>query len=76
MVIIKDENVSRNHWPLAIIDEVFPSSNGRIRKVKLRIANSTLDKKGRPTKSRSYLKLVLLIEASEEDQRIPQPKSP
>ena len=81
VVIIKDENVSRNHWPLAIIDEVFPSSDGRIRKVKLRIANSTLDKKGRPTKSTSYLerpvhKLVLLVEASEEDQGIPPPKSP
>ena len=81
VVIIKDENVSRNHWPLAIIDEVFPSSDGRIRKVKLRIANSILDKKGRPTKSTSYLerpvhKLVLLVEASEEDQGIPPPKSP
>ena len=80
VVIIKDENLTRNHWPLAIVEEVFPSSDGRIRKVKLRTAHNKLDKKGRPTKSTSYLerpvnKLVLLVEASEEDQGIPTPKS-
>ena len=75
MVIIKDDNVPRNHWSLAIIDEVFPSSDGRIRNVKLSIANGKLDKKGRPTKGTSHLewpvhKLVLLVEASKEDQGI------
>ena len=51
VVIIKDENRTRNHWPLSIVDEVFPSSDGRIRKLKLHTTNNELDKKGRPFKS-------------------------
>ena len=37
VVIIKDENPTRNHCPLAIVGEVFPSSDGHIRKMNLRI---------------------------------------
>ena len=80
-VIIKDENLTRNHWPLEIVHKVVPSSDGRICKVKLCISNTSLDKTGHPTKSTSYLerpvyKLVLLVETLEKDQGIPPPKSP
>ncbi len=70
IVILKDESVSRNHWPLAIVEATYASSDGHIRKVKLRMASNQLDKKGRPTKNVSFLdrpvhKLVLLLEAQQ-----------
>ena len=72
IVIVKDDNLPRNQWLLARVDETYPSKDGHVRKVKLAIANPTLDSKGKPTKPTSYLdrpihKLVLLVEQRDED---------
>ena len=61
VVIIKgDDGFPRNKCQLARITETHQSADGHVRTVKLAIADSTLDNKGRRIK-----KLVLLQEASE-----------
>ena len=77
VVIIKDDSSIRNHWPLAIVEEVFPSSDGRVRKVKLRTGDNGLDSKGRRNKAVSYFerpihKLVLLVEAPDRGNTPPR----
>ena len=66
VVILKDDALHRNHWPLARVVETFPSKDGLVRKVKLQMANSNIDKKGKRMTSPTFLerpvhKLVLLI---------------
>ena len=36
-VVLIKEPTARNHWPLAVVSEVFPSEDGLVRKVKLRL---------------------------------------
>lgn len=36
IVLLKDTQVARNHWPTAIITRTFPGKDGRVRKVELR----------------------------------------
>ena len=69
--MLKDENVPRNLWKLARVELVFPSEDGLVRKVKLAMATSYLDKQGRRVSSVQYLerpihKLVLIMEADRE----------
>ena len=71
VVIVKDENAPRNVWRLARVEEMFPSDDGLVRKVKLAMATRSLDKKGRRTKEVQYLerpvhKLVLVHEGDRE----------
>ena len=35
VVLLKDKDVSRNCWPMGLISKVFPSADGRIRKVEV-----------------------------------------
>ena len=71
VVIMKgDDGFPRNKWQLARITETHQSADGHVRTVKLAIADSTLDNKGRRIKplkvlERPVQKLVLLQEASE-----------
>ena len=66
-----DDDTPRNKWKLARVEEVYPSENGRVRKKRLRIADSELDQHGKRTKTVTFLdqpvhKLVLLITADDE----------
>ncbi|XP_032425350.1 uncharacterized protein LOC116724101 isoform X2 [Xiphophorus hellerii] len=68
IVILQEDNSPRNKWKLARVTEVYPSTDGRIRKVKLLLSDSTLDKDGKRTVKPVYLdrpvhKTVLLLEA-------------
>ena len=70
VVIVSDEVLSRNQWKLGRVVEVYASEDNLVRKVKLAMADSTLDNKGRRRRSVSHLvrpvhKLVLLL-ANEE----------
>lgn len=70
IVIVKDDNLPRNLWKLALVEGVFVDTDGLVQKVKLRVSNSTLDKNGRPTRPESNLyrpihKLVLLLPREE-----------
>ena len=63
IVLIKDSDIftKRNGWPVAQVVEVFPSDDGLVRKVKLRVGNKQADKSCELT--RPVAKLVLLVEA-------------
>ena len=62
IVLLKDEDVRRNQWPMARVVEVFPSSDGLVRSVKVQIASKD-DK--RSLLERPITKLVLLLESED-----------
>lgn len=58
-MLLRDKSVVRNQWPLAIISEVFPSEDGCVRSVKLRVI-----KDGKVCEYvRPIVELVLLVKA-------------
>ncbi|XP_045063901.1 uncharacterized protein LOC121541769 isoform X1 [Coregonus clupeaformis] len=68
IVILQEDCSPRNQWRLARVAQVYPSTDGRVRKVKLLISDSTLDNQGKRTTKPVYLdrpvyKTVLLLEA-------------
>ena len=77
IVIMKDDNLPRNRWKLALVEETYPDDDGLVRKVRLKIADRNLDKNGRPTGPATRLcrpvqKLILLLSREEyEDRGIP-----
>ena len=71
VVIIKDDNLPRNQWQLARVVHTYPSDDGLVRKVKLIVADSSLDRRGSRTRPPVFLdrpvqKLVLLMRCSED----------
>nr|XP_054775363.1 uncharacterized protein LOC129283739 [Lytechinus pictus] len=71
VVIIKDDQLPRNLWPLGRIVESYESEDNRVRKVKVAVGDRKLAASGKRTTSVNYLyrpihKLVLLL--SYEDQ--------
>ena len=46
VAIVKDDNLPPNKWRLARAAEVFPSDDGLVRKDKVMVANSSLDRRG------------------------------
>ena len=68
IVLLQDEGTPRNQWKLAKIVEVFRGADERVRKLRLLLSDTTLDKKGTCTTKPVYLerpihKTVLLLEA-------------
>lgn len=49
IVILQDDIAPRNKWKLAKVVEVSPGNDGRVRRVKLLMSDSTLDAKGKPS---------------------------
>ncbi|XP_071098016.1 uncharacterized protein [Haliotis cracherodii] len=37
LVLLNEKNSARNDWPIAVVERAFPSSDGKVRKVELRI---------------------------------------
>ena len=65
VVLVFTDNLQRNQWPLALVEDAIPSSDGLVRKVRLRMANKILDGKGKPKSTTTFLdrpinKLILL----------------
>ena len=70
IVLIKDDNSSRNQWKLGLVTVAEPDDDGLVRKVSLKTRSSSVNKKGKVIWSVSQLerpihKLVLLQETSE-----------
>ena len=70
VVIVKDDSLPRNRWPLARVVQTYPSDDGLVRKVKVLVADPTLDEGGRRSKASVLLerpvhKLVLFIPCTE-----------
>lgn len=40
LVLLKDNQSPRNKWPMALVSKVFPSADGRVRKVQLKVSKS------------------------------------
>ena len=64
-MILKEESIVRNHWPLARVEKVSVSSDGRVRHVDVVVSTDKLDTKGRRSGSlrsleRPVTQLVLL----------------
>ena len=71
VVLVKDENLPRNQWQLARVVRTYPSDDGLVRKVKILLADSSIDDSGRRSKSpvmleRHIQKLVLLVPSFED----------
>ena len=70
VVLVFTDNLQRNQWPLALVEDAIPSSDGFVRKVRLRMANKILDGKGKPKSTTTFLdrpinKLILLLSNDE-----------
>lgn len=39
LVLLKDDQVSRNEWPMTLVTAAFPSADGKVRKVELKTTN-------------------------------------
>ena len=62
IVLLKEENVPRNQWPLAKITETLASDDGLVRSVMLLISNHEAPGKT-TTLKHPITKIVLLVEA-------------
>ena len=79
VVIISNDNLPRNMWQIARVEEAYGDPNGYVRKAKLAVGDATLDHKGRRVKHISYLerpvqKLVLLVpsnDVEDSDRGVP-----
>ena len=60
IVMLRDDNAPRNIWPLALVDQVEPDSQGLVRSVVVRTRGATL--------RRPKLILILPKEEQEGDQ--------
>jgi hypothetical protein len=81
VVIVKDIDTPRNRWKLARIVETYPENDGLVRKVKIALADSTLDDQGRRKRPISYLdrpvqKFVLLLSRDEYEDRAVRDEAP
>ena len=77
IVLIRDENLPRNQWHLGKIVEAKPDDDGLVRKVRILVGTTSLDKNGKRIESKSYLdrpihKLVLIYES----ELVPRPGFP
>ena len=61
IVLVKDENMPRNQWPLARVTKTFPSDDGFVRTVQLHIPTSKSELQ------RAIHKLVLLVSVNEDE---------
>ena len=67
IVIVQDDNLPRDRWPLAIVTKLYPSKDGPIRKVQLLTAERLLERPIRETK----LVLLLAQEETTDQYAIP-----
>ena len=61
IVLVKDEAADRMEWPLAIVTEVFPSSDELVRKVKVKLGSK------KTILERPVQKLILLLECRDSN---------
>ena len=61
IVLLKDANVPRQQWPMGKVIQVFPSADGLVRSVELKVPTAT------STLKRPIQKLVLLVEGDQHE---------
>ena len=63
LVLLKDNQVKRNEWPMAVVTKTFPDQDGKVRKIELKVTRSGSAK----TFLRPVSETVLLKSADETD---------
>ena len=71
VVLLKDDSVPRNNWPLCRVVEANASNDGLVRKVKLQVGDPNLTNDEKRKNKTSYLersihKNVVLVEETNE----------
>ena len=74
IVLIKEDNVSRNRWRTARVDEVYASEDGFVRKVKVIVSDRSLTKEGKRVRTTTVLerpiqKLLLLLKSEDTNTK-------
>ncbi len=59
VLLLKEDDVGRNKWPIGLVVNTFPSDDGLVRSVEVRVASGSVFK-------RPVNKLVLLVESSND----------
>ena len=71
LVLVSEENVPRNCWRLARVEEVHTDQDGLVRKVKIVVSDSSLNHKGERVRSKTTLErpvqMLVLLMKSEND---------
>lgn len=62
LVLMRDTQAARNEWPMALVSEVFKSSDGKVRKIQIRVSRDGSCK----TYLRPITEIILLL--SKKDQ--------
>ncbi len=57
IVLLKDNQVARNEWPMALVTSVFPGQDGKVRKVELKVTKEGSSK----TFLRPISEVILLL---------------
>ena len=70
VVLLKDDDLPRNEWPLARVLEVFKGSDGYVRTVRIALSSS-VDENGRRKGAMTILnrpihKVIVLVESCHE----------
>ena len=78
IVLLKEDNPLRNSWRLGRVVEAYEDNDGLVRKVKLMLADSDMNVKGKRNDSHTFLerpvhKLILLLESEAEEIPIGEP---
>jgi hypothetical protein len=71
IVLLKDDNLPRNLWPMCRVEKLLPSNDGFVRRVIVRLASREKHSSKRVTLERPIHKLILLMETEASP-----PKSP
>ena len=65
LVLMKDSQVQRNDWPLALVTKTFPDKDGKVRKIELKVTKSGTVR----TFLRPVSEIVVLMTAKELDSK-------
>ena len=63
LVLLKDSQVKRNEWPLALVTKTYPDQDGKVRKIELKVTRSGSSK----TFLRPVSETILLMPAEDMD---------
>ena len=78
IVVVMDDNLPRNCWRIAHVEETYPDADDLVRKVRIKMANRNLDENGRPagpptSLCRQVQKLILLLPFEERERGLGNP---
>lgn len=63
LVLLKDSRAKRNHWPMGVVVETFPSQDGHVRKIEVKVTSGGISK----TFLRPVTETVLLLRNTNRD---------